>query len=67
MAREVYTVTGMACDGCEEAVETEVGDLEGVASVAADHESDSVEIEIDGSVDESSIHAAIEEAGYEVA
>ena len=62
MARTI-TVTGMSCGGCEEAVETAVGDLEGVASVSADNEADSVTVE--GDVDVDAIVAAVEDAGYE--
>lgn len=66
MARQVYSVTGMACDGCEEAVETEIGDLDGITNVQADHESDAVEVESDGSIDDGAVRTAIEAAGYEV-
>lgn len=59
-----YTVTGMSCGGCEETVEDALGDLEGVESVSADNESDSVTIE--GEFDEKAALHAIEDAGYAV-
>jgi copper chaperone len=65
MSQHTFTVTGMSCGGCEDNVESEVGSLDGVDTVDADHESDSVDIVADDvSTDE--ITAAIESAGYDV-
>ena len=64
MATHEFTVSGMACDGCESAVENAVSELDGVESVRADHETDAVTVDTSGDLDE--IQATIENAGYEV-
>ncbi|PSQ50870.1 heavy metal transporter [Halobacteriales archaeon SW_6_65_15] len=61
MAKHI-TVEGMSCGGCEQNVETTLGDLPGVTSVEADNESDTVTVEGDAS--EEDIAAAVEDAGY---
>lgn len=63
--QETFTVTGMSCGGCESNVEDSVGGLDGVESVDADHEANSVAVEAD-SVSAEDITAAIEDAGYQV-
>lgn len=65
MGRQSFTVTGMACGGCEDNVEDSVGAIEGVSSVEADNETDTVEVEAEA-VPAGDIRAAIEDAGYEV-
>jgi len=62
-----FTVTGMTCDHCVRAVETEVGKLAGVASVSVDLASGRVTLRGDGPVDHAAVRAAVEDAGYEVA
>ena len=57
-------VTGMSCGGCEQNVEDALSALDGVADVAADHESNSVELTTESEVAEADIEAAVEEAGY---
>lgn len=59
-----YTVPGMTCSHCKEAVSEEVSTVAGVASVAVDLEAKSVAVR--GRVlDDDAIRAAIREAGYE--
>ena len=65
MERQSFTVTGMACDGCEENVVNNLTSLDGVDSVEADHESDTVEV-VAEDVSTSDLTAAIEDAGYDV-
>ena len=65
MSQKSFTVSGMSCGGCEDNVETSVGEIEGVTGVEADHESDTVEVDADG-VSTDDITAAIEDAGYDV-
>lgn len=60
------TVSGMSCEGCEENVEESLGAMDGVTTVTADHEAETVEVEAADDVDDDSLHAAIEDAGYEV-
>jgi copper chaperone len=61
-----YTVSGMSCAHCKAAVEEEVGRVPGVHSVTADFESKLVVVRGDGLEDET-LRAAIDEAGYEAA
>lgn len=56
------TVTDMSCDGCEDIVETAVGDVAGVESVTADRENERVVVEGDANVDD--VLEAIDFAGY---
>lgn len=65
MSHQSFTVTGMSCGGCEDNVESSLTELDGVTTVEADHESDTVDIVADD-VATDDIAAAIEEAGYDV-
>jgi copper ion binding protein len=66
MADKIYTVTGMTCEHCVNAVSGEIGKLDGVASVAVDLPSGNVTVTGDGYTDEQ-IRDAVDEAGYELA
>ena len=61
-----YTVVGMTCDHCVDAVTREVRAVPGVTEVAVDLSSGQLEIEGDG-VDEAAVRAAVDEAGYSLA
>ncbi|MEF8780696.1 MAG: heavy-metal-associated domain-containing protein [Haloferacaceae archaeon] len=58
------TVSGMACDGCEEAVVDALEGVSGVEAASADHEAGTATVE--GDADEDAMAAAVEDAGYEV-
>lgn len=60
----VLKVEGMSCGGCSGSVNTVVGKIEGVDSVVADHDANSVTIE--GNPDMEVVKAAITKAGFEV-
>lgn len=62
----VYTVEGMTCGHCVSAVTEEVGGVTGVTDVEVDLENSQVTVTGDGPVDDASVRAAIDEAGYEV-
>ncbi|MFB6119393.1 heavy-metal-associated domain-containing protein [Halosegnis sp.] len=66
MQRTTISVSGMACDGCEQNVETAVETLDGVNRVEADHTADTVEVVRADDVADDDLHAAIERAGYDV-
>ena len=66
MTEATYAVTGMTCDHCVRAVEAEVGQLPGVASVSADLASGVLTVRSETAVDAAAVRAAVEEAGYEV-
>jgi copper chaperone len=61
-----YTVPGMHCGHCKDAVTRELQSVEGVESVAVDLESKHVTVTGQG-LDDAELRAAIDEAGYEVA
>ncbi|MFB6120841.1 MAG: heavy-metal-associated domain-containing protein [Halobacteriaceae archaeon] len=66
MERKTISVTGLSCTGCEQTVTNALKTLDGVNRVEADHEADTVEVVAGDSVTDDDIHAAIEQAGYEV-
>jgi len=59
-----YVVPGIHCAHCERALRDELGAVAGVADVAVDLETKLVNVSGE-SLDESSVRAAIAEAGYE--
>jgi copper ion binding protein len=61
-----YTVTGMTCAHCVQAVSTEVGKLPGVTRVDVDLDSGRVDVTSDQPLDDEAVRAAVDEAGYEV-
>ncbi|MBB5935079.1 heavy-metal-associated domain-containing protein [Streptomyces zagrosensis] len=62
----VYTVTGMTCGHCENAVTEEVSALDGVTSVTAVAATGQVTVASTGPLDDEAMRAAIDEAGYEL-
>jgi len=65
MATRTYSVPDISCGHCKSAIEGEVGALDDVATVLVNIEARTVTV--DGEASDEAIHAAIEEAGYEVA
>ncbi len=63
---KTVSVTGMACGGCEEAIEDALAALDGVETVNADHESDMVSVTFSDTVSDDELASAIESAGYEM-
>jgi copper chaperone len=59
-----YTVAGMTCQHCEQSVQEEIGELEGVLDVRADHTSGRVSVTSTGPLHLAAVAAAVEEAGY---
>jgi copper chaperone len=64
--RLVYTVAGMHCGHCERAVKEEVSAVLGVESVTVDLDLKLVTV-VGESLDDGTLRAAIEEAGYKAA
>lgn len=60
-----YSVPEISCGHCKSAIEGEVSKLDGVAEVTVDI--DARTVTVDGDAADDAIHAAIEEAGYDVA
>ena len=65
MSTRTYSVPDISCGHCKSAIEGEVGALDDVATVLVNIEAKTVTV--DGAASDEAIHAAIEEAGYEVA
>jgi copper chaperone CopZ len=61
-----YSVPGMHCAHCTQAVREELSSLEGVESVAVDLDSKRVTV-VGARLDDVALRAAIDEAGYKVA
>jgi len=61
-----YTVPGVSCEHCRRAIEGEVSQVPGVASVAVDLKAKTVTV-TGTPLDGHAIVAAIDEAGYDVA
>ena len=61
-----YSVSGMHCGHCEQAVSEEVSAVLGVESVAVDLETKRVTV-VGEALDDAELRAAIDEAGYEAA
>jgi copper chaperone len=62
-----YTVVGMTCGHCVNAVTEEVSQLPGVTAVDVDLTSGGLTVTSEAPVDEADVRTAVEEAGYEVA
>ena len=65
MSVQTYSVPGISCDHCRQAIEAEIAGVAGVGTVRVDIEAKTVEVE--GEARPEDIRAAIEEAGYEIA
>jgi copper chaperone len=62
-----YTVTGMSCEHCVNAVTGELSELPGVADVTVDLGTGVVTVTSDAPLPEDAVRAAVDEAGYELA
>lgn len=65
MTVRTYSVPGISCDNCKQAIEGEVAKLSGVSEVTVDVAAKTVRV--DGAASDEAVRAAIDEAGYEVA
>lgn len=61
-----YTVPGIHCGHCKEAISEELNAVEGVESVDIDLETKRVTV-VGTALDDASLRRAIDEAGYEAA
>lgn len=66
MSETVYSVSGMSCGHCESAVSKEVTAIPGVTSVTAVAKTGLVTVASEQPLDEETIRAAVDEAGYEL-
>jgi len=61
-----YKVSGMTCGHCVSAVTAEVSSIPGVSDVSIELESGAVTVNSTDELDEATVRAAVEEAGYEL-
>ena len=64
---ETYTVTGMTCAHCVASVTEEISELPGVEAVDVVLDSGAVTVTSSQPLEEQSVRAAVEEAGYQLA
>jgi len=64
MSTATYTVTGMTCAHCVNAVTEEVGAVPGVIDVRVDLETGALTVTSDSLLDDDAVAAAVDEAGY---
>ena len=67
MSTATYTVVGMTCGHCVDAVTEEVSAVPGVTTVDVDLASGGLSVTSAEPVDDDAVRAAVEEAGYQVA
>jgi copper ion binding protein len=61
-----YSVGGMSCEHCRRAVHDAVAGLDGVTAVVVDLDTGRVDVSGDA-IDDDTVRAAIDDAGYEAA
>jgi len=66
MTTAAYTVSGMTCGHCVNAVSSEIGKLAGVRDVKVDLATGTVTVDSDAPLDDAAVAAAVDEAGYQV-
>lgn len=65
MRRASYTVGDIHCTSCEMTIRTLVGEVDGVAEVEADHQSNQVVVTYDESkIDDVGIRSSLADAGF---
>ena len=66
MSTASYTVVGMTCGHCVNAVTEEVSQVDNVREVDVDLETGRLTVVSAGDLDAAAVRAAVDEAGYEV-
>ncbi len=66
MTTNTYTVSGMTCGHCVNAVTSEISQVPGVDAVQVDLTSGTVTVTSEAPLDDAAVAAAVEEAGYVV-
>ena len=66
MTTNTYTVGGMTCEHCVRAVTDELTKIDGVEGVDIDLATGRVAVRSDQPLDDATVAAAVDEAGYEL-
>ncbi|QXC60627.1 cation transporter [Aquihabitans sp. G128] len=61
-----YKVQGMTCGHCVNSVATEIRRIDGVTAVEVDLATGTVIVSSSGPIEDDTVRAAVDEAGYEV-
>ncbi|WP_099297637.1 heavy-metal-associated domain-containing protein [Corynebacterium dentalis] len=64
MATTEYTVTGMSCGHCENAVREEVSGIDGVTGIEVSADTGRLVVTSEQPVDDQAVIDAVDEAGY---
>lgn len=64
MAATEYTVTGMSCGHCENAVREEVSGIDGVTGIEVSADTGRLVVTSEQPVDDQAVIDAVDEAGY---
>lgn len=64
MATTEYTVTGMSCGHCENAVREEVSGIDGVTEIEVSADTGRLVVTSEQPVDDQAVIDAVDEAGY---
>ncbi|MGI8626059.1 MAG: heavy-metal-associated domain-containing protein [Geodermatophilaceae bacterium] len=67
MATQIYTVTGMTCQHCVNAVTEEVRAIDGVTDVQVALDTGVLTVTSTAPLEEAAVAAAVDEAGYALA
>lgn len=67
MTVQTFTISGMTCGHCVQAVTSQLSKLAGVVDVAVDLPTGVATVESSRALDAADVAAAVDEAGYEVA
>ncbi len=66
MNTRTYTIEGMTCQHCVQAVTTELRDSAGLSDVRVDLPTGQLRITSEAPVDDAAVRVAVDEAGYEI-
>ena len=66
MKETIIKVEGMVCNGCENRVQNALKTIDGIENVVADHNTGTVTVTANNSVDEKTMKEKIEDIGFEV-
>lgn len=64
MKEIIINVKGIECQGCEKRIQNLIGDIDGVESVVASHESGTVKIVLNKDIDINMIKDEINDLGF---
>jgi len=68
LKEHTFSVSGIHCETCESRIQTELGQLDGLQDVKADHHNQTVTVSYDATVvDEATVGARLDALGYPLA